>query len=164
MSSSDRRAHLLYSLLDRCEAHRIAILAWAVLPNHYHILVEVREWTAVGKALRAVHGPLARLWNQGDGTPGRGVWYQYADRAIRSEAHYFTTLNYIHYNPVKHEWARSPEEWEESSVHGYLETVGRDWLRKVWTDYPLKDYGSGWDDDVASKTEGSAGSRARCSP
>lgn len=49
------------------------------------------------------------------------------------------TLNYIHYNPVKHKWA-------ESSVHWYLEHHGREWLRDVWRTYPVRDYGQGWDD------------------
>ena len=75
----------------------------------------------------------------------RKVWYRWCDRAIRSERHYYTTLNYIHYNPVKHSLVKSPYEWVESSVHWYLQAYGRQWLRDSWTQYPVQDYGSDWD-------------------
>ncbi len=74
------------------------------------------------------------------------VWYRFSDRAIRSERHYQATLNYIHYNPVKHNCVDSPYDWNESSLHWYLEVYGREWLRDGWVNYPVRDYGKGWDD------------------
>ena len=64
---------------------------------------------------------------------------------IRSERHFYATINYIHYNPVKHGWTSRADEWVCSSIWAYLETKGRDWLVDVWRRYPLKDYGKGWD-------------------
>ena len=78
--------------------------------------------------------------------PGRKVWCRYSDRAVRSERHYYATLNYLRYNPVKHRVADSPYDWETSSVHWYREQNGREWLRDVWGTYPVRDYGKGWDD------------------
>ncbi|MEL6457050.1 MAG: hypothetical protein AAFQ91_02195 [Cyanobacteria bacterium J06621_15] len=74
------------------------------------------------------------------------MWCSFSDRAIRSERHYYTTLNYINYNPVKHNWSKSPYDWVESSVHWYLEYYGREWLRNCWVEYPVRQYGKGWDD------------------
>jgi putative transposase len=146
MRSQERRKQVLHRLIDLFAAHGIGIQAWAVLPNHYHLLVYVPDFGALGGIFRQVHGTTSRQWNLEDRTPGRKVWYRYADRAIRSERHYYTTLNYLHYNPVKHGCARSPYEWEESSVHWYLEQHGREWLRNLWADCPIRDYGRGWDD------------------
>ena len=101
---------------------------------------------ALGRIFRLAHGATSRQWNLEDETPGRKVWYRYADRAIRSERHYYTTLNYVHYNPVKHDCVGSPYEWKESSVHWYLEHHSREWLRDLWTEYPIRNYGRGWDD------------------
>lgn len=89
----------------------------------------------------------SRQWNLEDDSLGRKVWFRYTDRAIRSERHYYTTLNYIHYNPVKHGDVDSPYNWAESSVHWYREHHGVEWLRDLWREYPLKDYGKGWDDN-----------------
>jgi len=122
------------------------IVAWVVLPNHYHLLARVTDVPALSRIFRAVHGRLSRQWNLEDHAVGRKVWYCYSDRAIRSEGHYYTTLNYIHYNPVKHGWSLSPYDWPHSSVSWYLEHEGREWLQDLWTAYPVREYGRGWDD------------------
>lgn len=141
-----RRQELLNQIFEIMIAADIEIQAWVVLLNHYHLLVFVPDFQALRRCFKGIHGPTAVTWNREDSAPGRKVWYRFTDRAIRSEAHYFTTLNYIHYNPVKHGCAQSPYEWAESSVHWYMAHHGRDWLRDCWRTYPLRDYGKGWDD------------------
>lgn len=64
---------------------------------------------------------------------------------MRSEAHYYTTLNYIHNNPVKHGYASKWTDWPFSSVHWYLDVKGRKWLEDVWRSYPVLNYGDKWD-------------------
>jgi len=93
------------------------IRASVVLPNHYHLLHFAPDGMHFERVLRLVHGRTSYQWNKEDRSPGRKVWYRYSDRVMRSERHYFTTLNYIHYNPVKHELASSPYNWGDSSVH-----------------------------------------------
>ena len=39
------------------------------------------------------------------------VFYNYWDTCITYENSYFTRLNYIWYNPVKHGYVDSPEKW-----------------------------------------------------
>ncbi len=146
MHSQDRRRQVLDLLFESLITAGVETRAWVVQPNHYHLLALAPDFAVLGQVFRSVHGPTARQWNVEDQTLGRKMWYRYTDRAIRSERHYFTTLNYIHYNPVKHRWAKSPYEWPESSVHWYLEHYGREWLRDLWAKYPVRDYGSGWDE------------------
>ena len=146
MRAQARRRTVLEKLREQSERHGVTLRAWVILPNHYHILAEVAAFDALGEFFRFVHGPTARLWNQLDSRPGRKIWYRYSDRAIRSARHYAVTLNYIHYNPVKHGWVTSPYDWQESSIHWYKAFYGRDWLRSLWTGHPVRDYGQGWDD------------------
>ncbi|MEJ2733933.1 MAG: transposase [Anaerolineae bacterium] len=146
MHTPERRQTVLDLLFEQCIQHGMEIHAWAVLTNHYHFLVQVTEFQELGELFRRVHGPTAYEWNKEEQAQGRKVWYRYSDRAIRSEGHYYTTLNYIHYNPVKHELVASPYDWRWSSVHWYRETKGRAWLRDLWRRYPLRDYGKSWDD------------------
>ena len=65
---------------------------------------------------------------------------------MRSEGHCCTTLNYIHNNPVKHKLTRRWHDWPFSSVHWYLKEKGREWLKAVWLDNPVRNYGLGRDD------------------
>lgn len=146
MNERDRRSERLDLLFESFVAASVPLHAWVVVPNHYHILIEPGDFAVAGRILRFVHATSARRWNARDERPGRTIWYRYSDRAIRSERHFLTTVNYIHYNPVKHGWSESPYDWQESSVHWYLACHGREWLWDVWCKYPLKAYGEGWDD------------------
>ncbi|NEO26870.1 MAG: transposase [Kamptonema sp. SIO4C4] len=146
VSTSVRRQQLLDLLFEQFTQEGLEIRAWVVLPNHYHLLTYVDDFDKLSRLFRRIHGSTARQWNQEDQQQGRKVWYRYADRAIRSERHYYTTLNYLHYNPVKHGYVASPYDWKQSSVGWYLDGFGREWLRDCWVRYPVRDYGKGWDD------------------
>jgi putative transposase len=145
LSKQPRRQELLNLIFDKFINEGFEIRAWAILSNHYHLLVYVSNFDRLGKLFHSIHGLTSRQWNLEDSTTGRKIWYRYSDRAIRSQRHYYTTLNYIHYNPVKHNQVKSPYDWLESSVHWYFETYGREWLRDTWIQYPVRDYGRGWD-------------------
>ena len=120
--------------------------AWCVLPNHYHLLVDVLDLKQVTAALGRLHGRTSFLWNGEDEKRGRKVWCPPADREIRGRSHYWATVNYIHNNPVKHGWAERWQDWPYSSAQDYLAAVGREEALRLWRSYPLLDYGSGWDD------------------
>lgn len=147
MTAPERRAELLDRLFDETINAGLSIHAWVILPNHYHILAYAEDFHKLSNVFGRAHGSTAFAWNGADGKRGRRVWFRFSDRMIRSEAHYLTTLNYIHYNPVKHGWAGSPYDWVESSVHWYLANYDREWLRDLWARYPLKAYGTSWDGD-----------------
>jgi len=147
LHTSKRRQEILYLHFEQFIGRGMELRAWVVLPNHYHFLARVTQFSEIGPIFRKVHGSTARGWNLEDDSLGRQVWYRYTDRAIRSERHYYTTINYIHYNPVKHGYVNSPYEWVESSVHWYREHQGVEWFRDLWVEYPLKNYGKGWDDN-----------------
>jgi len=147
MAAPTRRTDFETRLLEALAVIQVDVVGWVILPNHYHMLVGVEALDAVSATLQQLHGTTSREWNLADGLTGqRRVWYKFADRMIRDEAHYYRALNYIHYNPVKHGYATDPYEWPWSSVHNYFETQGREWLRKMWKAYPPDNFGKGWDD------------------
>lgn len=95
--------------------------------------------------LGQLHGRTSFEMNRRDDARGRKVWYRCQDRVIRSERHYYASMNYIHNNPVKHGYSKKWQEWPYSSVHWYLECKGRDWLVDAWRQYPVLNYGDKWD-------------------
>jgi putative transposase len=119
--------------------------AWCVLPNHYHVLYKMENMKQMSKGIAHLHGRTSFHMNKEDDARGRQVWCRFQDRLMRSERHYFTTLNYIHNNPVKHGYVKKWQEWPFSSAHWYLAEKGRDWLVDVWLEYPVHDYGRKWD-------------------
>jgi putative transposase len=46
---------------------------------------------------------------------------------IRNQEDFNRHMDYIHYNPVKHELVNEPYDWELSSIHKYREAYPGDW-------------------------------------
>ena len=65
---------------------------------------------------------------------------------MRSERHFFATLNYVHNNPVHHGYVRLWTEWPWSSASEYLRATERSEVERMWKEYPIRDYGRTWDD------------------
>ena len=143
--SPERMAECEQGLLATLQPHAQERIAWCILPNHYHLLVETASLKAVLGALGQFHGRTSFQWNGEENTRGRKVWYKCADRAIRSERHFWATVNYIHHNPVHHGYVEQWQDWPYSSAKAYLDAVGRDEAGRIWLEYPLLDYGKGWD-------------------
>ena len=143
MASPARRTAFEDRLLSELAATHAEIGGWVILPDHYHFLVGGQSLEQVSSALKHLHGTTSREWNLEDGLTGqRKVWYRFRDRCIRDERHYYHALNYIHYNPVKHDYVERPDAWSWSSVHLYFDMYGQQWLRERWVEYPI---GDAWD-------------------
>ena len=60
----------------------------------------------------------------------RGIWQRrFWEHEIRDEKDFINHIDYIHYNPVKHGYVKSPADWSYSSIHKYIE---RDELLHDW--------------------------------
>src|SRR5712692_5518802 len=128
-----RRSAFETRLLAALRSIDAEIFGWVILPNHYHALVSVASLDRVSVVLKQLHGTTAHEWNLADHQTGkRRVWYKFVDRAIRSEKDFHRALNYLHINPVKHQYTEDPYDWPWSSIHSYVETYGRRWLRDRW--------------------------------
>ena len=91
------------------------LLAWVVMPNHVHLLVEIWQ-TPQAELLKDWKGYSARRINRILGRRGKLWQDDYWDRYIRDEAHYRKVVHYIEWNPVKAGLVKSPEQWPFSSA------------------------------------------------
>jgi putative transposase len=133
-------------LLQTMGENNATVYAWCVLPNHYHLLAATENLRALKKEIGKLHGRTSLEWNLAEGTTGRTVWHNCADRGIRGARHFWATINYIQNNPVHHGYVQHWDEWPYSSAREYLETMGREQAKAIWLEYPVLDYGQGWDD------------------
>ncbi len=127
-------------------AHSNQTFAWCLLPNHYHALVEVPNIKGLLRELGSLHGRTSHAWNREEGSRGRKIFFRAVERAMRSERHYLATLNYVHHNPVKQGYAACWTDWPWSSAADYLEQTGTEEAKRIWREYPIRDYGKGWDE------------------
>jgi putative transposase len=132
MVPESRRIAFQQRMLDLFNQPGIIVCVWVVLPNHYHVLACLPALAVVPPIFNLLHGGTSRLWNLEDDKVGRKAWYQYSDRRIRDEDHFYRAINYLHNNPVRHGYARDAREWPSSSLSRYIDEVGTEWLERLW--------------------------------
>ena len=119
--------------------------AWCVLPNHYHVLVLTGFLPELLHNVGKLHGRTAFEWNGEENQRGRKVWFNCVETGMKSDRHFWATLNYVHHNPVHHGYVRHWQDWPFSSGAAFLEKSGHEQAAKLWKEYPLLDYGKDWD-------------------
>jgi len=118
-----RIGKLVEDALHFFDGQRYNLLAWVVMPNHVHTLVETREGFPLR---RIVHSWKSYTAKAANGLLGRSgpFWYPgYFDRHIRDERHYLAVIAYIHNNPVKAGLVERPEDWRFSSARGWVDAL-----------------------------------------
>lgn len=116
------------------------IIAWVILPNHYHLLFKSARGKDLQTICQLMHGGTSHEWNIEDQTPGRKVWTNYRDYCPRDRRDFYTHFNYIHHNPVKHRVARTMGEWDYSSYNWYIQRKGKEWMADCFIQYPIIDF------------------------
>jgi len=144
-TSIERMTQCETHLLETVREHTENIFAWCVLPNHYHLLIKTEKILYVIDALGKFHGRLSYQWNKEEAMRGRSVWRNCMECAIRSDRHFWATMNYVHHNPVHHKYVPQWQGWPFSSATDFLDSVGKEEATRIWKEYPVLDYGKGWD-------------------
>lgn len=143
--TSQRLEHLERGLIDVCRATAAEMFGWCILPNHYHLLARCPDIKTFRRELGKVHGRTSREWNINDDCVGRKVWFNFFDRNMKSERHFWASLNYIHHNAVHHGYVDRWQDWPHSSASKFLDAVGHQKAEEIWKEFPVLDYGKDWD-------------------
>jgi len=103
------------------------ILDWCLMPNHYHLLIQLTEG-GLSEGMRELNGCYARWSNVQTGRTGSGhlVQNRFKAPAVDTERHFWATVRYIALNPVRSNLVERPEDWPWS---GYRATIGLEYPR-----------------------------------
>jgi len=140
-----RMAEFADELLATVQANAEALYAWCLLPNHYHALVLTRALPDLLGAIGRLHGRTSFRWNGEEGRRGRKVWFNCAETAMKSDRHFWATMNYVHHNPVHHGYVTNWQDWPFSSGKEFLDQGGKSEAARLWKAYPVGKYGYDWD-------------------
>ncbi|HXU44624.1 MAG TPA: transposase [Thermoanaerobaculia bacterium] len=112
----ERIAALVEGALLDVDGERYRLIAWCLMPNHVHGLIETTgEWSLD----RVVHGWKSYTAHEANrllGRTGRFWAREYHDRFIRDDDHLATAIRYIENNPVAAGLALRAESWRWSSA------------------------------------------------
>jgi putative transposase len=143
--SPERLTDCETEVLQTCSEFSSEIYSWCILPNHYHILLKTDRINNLRKAIGLFHGRSSFKWNGEDNSRGRQVWHNCFERAMKSERHFYASLNYVLNNPVHHGYCERWQDWNWSNAKEYLERTGKVKALEIWREYPILDYGKQWD-------------------
>jgi REP element-mobilizing transposase RayT len=120
--NGDRR--LFLSELERAVIrHRWRCLAYCLMDNHFHLVVET-PLPNLGRGMRDCLGRFVQTFNRRHGTDGRMFKERFHSVAVLGDPHFACLMRYVALNPVHAGFCRSPADWPWSS-HGQM-AAGRD--------------------------------------
>lgn len=112
----DRR--MFRSLLGRFASnYSVNILAWCLMPNHYHIESD-SEGTPLSRMMHDLDGTYARAFNRRHDTTGCLFQGPFKSMLIRDEEGLAYVNRYIHLNPI--DLGQAPGSYPWSSCAAYL--------------------------------------------
>ena len=100
-----------------------------VLPDHLHTMWQLPEgdddfglrWRQIKSAFSHGIEKGERISRSRERKYERGIWQRrYWEHAIRDEEDYARHLDYVHYNPVKHNIVQRVQDWPYSSFQRYV--------------------------------------------
>jgi len=105
---------LLYAFNEYRYKYLYKIIAYVILPDHFHWLIIPDEKANISKIMKAVKGYTAKKIGAGK------LWqHQFLDHCIRKKEDYKIHIDYIHKNPVKHGLISEISEYKWSSFRNY---------------------------------------------
>jgi len=110
-----RVAALVEKVIRFHHGRRFELLAWVVMPNHVHALIQVGQ-TPLTRIVQNWKSIVAVEANKLLGRTGRFWQPDYWDRYMRDAGQATKAVRYVENNPVKANFCRTPEDWPFSSA------------------------------------------------
>ncbi len=109
-------ARIVQNALLHFDGQRYRLLAWCVMPNHVHVLIETLPGHPLSDVVHSWKSYTSKEINRLLNRSGRLWMPDYFDRFIRDEEHLAAEVEYIESNPVKAGLVQRPDQWPFSSA------------------------------------------------
>lgn len=115
--------HLVLRLMKRySQLLQVTIIAYCLLPNHYHWLIRQDNTASAGLLAQRVFNAYVKAHNNAYDRSGTLFEDRYKAIHVESNEYLRHLCCYIHGNPVRHSIADAPELWPYSN---YLDWIGK---------------------------------------
>ncbi len=139
LTSEESKLKLLKYIKRSVENYNWKLEDWVILDNHYHLMLESDNFP---ESLENIMGSIHRysaIWiNKNVSIPANlnKIWHNYWDKCLTFESSYYTRLNYIWNNPVKHGYVDEPQKWKFGSYfYRYQDEI--EYVNKLKMNYPF---------------------------
>ena len=113
-----------WNFLDRLRRNAVlnatAILAYCLMPNHFHLLVRQEGENRSGRMVQCTCNGYAQAFNRRHGHTGTLVQGRYQSILVDSDEYLRHLCRYIHANPLKDGFAMQAELWPYSNYADWI--------------------------------------------
>jgi putative transposase len=94
------------------------LLAYCVMPNHFHLILWPRSDGELSRYMHWMTTTHTQRWHAAHGTSGTGPLYQGRFKAfpVQEDDHFYTVCRYVERNPLRANLASRAELWKWSSL------------------------------------------------
>ena len=107
--------------------HRWLLLAYCLMDNHTHLLVETPE-PNLGRGMQRLHGYYAQAFNERYGQSGHVFQGRFESKRVTSDPHLLVAARYVVRNPVEARLCPAPDDWPWSSHRAVVSGSAPAWL------------------------------------
>jgi putative transposase len=118
-------------LADKMQQLDFTVIAFVLMPDHVHLLIETGKRDPLQKVMNHVNGLAAFRINGIEGKRGCKLWQgRYFDSRTFTMTDLVKRINYIHLNPVRKGLSKKPCNYICSSARIYQDVFGSDVLEE----------------------------------
>ena len=100
----------------------VSVIAYCLMPNHYHLLLRQDGEQPAGKIPQAIFNSYSKAYNLKYSHSGTLFEGRFRAKPVQTTSHLLHLCRYIHGNPVKDGLVDDPADWRWSN---YLEWIGK---------------------------------------
>ncbi|MEM1333071.1 MAG: transposase [Actinomycetota bacterium] len=93
------RHRFIERLGEVCDRHGLRVNAYALMTNHFHLLVEIRDAEATSAAMQQLQGEHAQSVNARHGRTGALFGSRFWSKPVVDDRQFLATARYVHRNP-----------------------------------------------------------------
>ena len=120
--SDDNYLYLLEKLKEEKDKHEIEVIAYCLMPNHYHLLLMQKSDKPISRFIQKVFNGYVQAINKQQNRSGTLFEGRSKSILVDDEIYLMHLIRYIHINPVMANLVLKPEQWQFSN---YLEWIGK---------------------------------------
>jgi putative transposase len=115
----------------------IRLLAYCVMPNHWHLLLWPRGDEELSETLRWLTVTHTQRWHAAHRTAGTGSLYQgrFKSFPVQTDAHFLTVARYVERNALRAHLVRRAENWRWGSLWRHHQADAN--ARKILSVWPV---------------------------
>ena len=124
-------------LLQAVERSKTRLLAYCVMPNHWHLVVWPRQDGELSRFIGWLTLTHTQRWHAHRHSAGAGHLYQgrFKSFPVQEDEHFYTVARYVERNAVRANLVRRAEQWRWCSLYRWLRGSADD--QRLLSAWPL---------------------------